>query len=189
MHGDNALLRSVRLRSGHPVREFLRSNPFWAGVDRGETAEGLGQVLTASMLRRLEARGGFCALYTHLGKVKRREEPFPPHTRAALAGLAAASRAGRVLVTTTRKLLDYATVVRHVTVAAEGAERVVIDVATDGAGDVGSLEGLSLYVSDPERTRLRVNGREWSDLQRNPPDHTGRPSVSIRWRPLEFPKA
>jgi hypothetical protein len=190
MHGSNALLRPVSLRSGHAVWEFLRSNPYWAGVDRGETAEGLGHVLNASMLRRLEARGGYCALYTHLGKVRRTDEPFPPHTRAALAALSAASRAGRVLVTTTRRMLDHAMAVRHVSATASdpGNGALVVDVTTNGAGDLGSLEGLSLYVPTPERTTVRVNGREVGDLQRNPPDHTGRASVSIPWRPLEFPR-
>ena len=41
---------TVRLRDGQRVREFLRCNPYWAAVDEGETADGLAEVLTASML-------------------------------------------------------------------------------------------------------------------------------------------
>jgi hypothetical protein len=50
------------------------------------------------------------------------------------------------------------------------------------------LAGLTLYVPDRARVRLNVNGRDVPTLDHNGPDGTGRPSVSIPWLPLEFPR-
>jgi hypothetical protein len=50
------------------------------------------------------------------------------------------------------------------------------------------LNGLTLYVSDPDRARVRLNGRPVHDLVRNGPDHKGLRSVSLPWIPLAFPR-
>jgi hypothetical protein len=50
-----------------------------------------------------------------------------------------------------------------------------------------SLDGLTLYCDLPKKTRITVNGREAGGLRLNPPDHTGRPSISFPWKRLEFP--
>src|SRR5262249_42953728 len=76
MHASNDVLCPTRLRSGHAVYEFLRANPHWGGVSRGETAYGIAEVLTEPMLTRLVERQGMCIVYTHLGKIRQREEPF-----------------------------------------------------------------------------------------------------------------
>ena len=58
MHPPNQVLRPARLRDGREVSEFLRANPFWLAVDKGETADGLAGVLVRPMLERLiGARG------------------------------------------------------------------------------------------------------------------------------------
>ena len=98
----------ARLRDGQPVFEFLRANPYWQAVDEGETADGLAESPAPPRFSTARRRGGLMVLYTHLGKVSDRRVPFGPATRAALGRLAEAYRAGRVLVTTTRRLLDYA---------------------------------------------------------------------------------
>lgn len=193
MHAENAVLRPSVLRSGHEVREFIRSNPCRRGVDRGETADGLAEVLTKSMLGHLVKRQGVCVLYTHLGKIRRREEPLGPKTCRALRVLAEEHQAGRVLVTTTRRLLGYCRATRELThsVTQEGTA-VRVDVSTRGSGSSSppqdrDLAGLTFYVADPGRTRVTVNGRLVTDVRRNDPDETGRRSVSLAWPALEFP--
>jgi len=193
MHGDNQILRPAQLRSGHRVWEFLRSNPHWGGVSRGDTAEGLAEVLTPAMLDRLLQRQGVSILYTHLGKIRRRQEPLGPRTREALALLARHAREGRILVTTTRRLLGYCRAIREVTLSAtQAAGKLWIHLAASGSGPGGpltleDLAGLTLYVPSPRQAEVWVNGRPVPDLQRNAPDHTCRPSISLPWRPLEFP--
>jgi hypothetical protein len=110
MHGRNRVYRATRLRDGGVVFEFLRCNPHWAGVSRGDTADGLGEVLTEGFLRTLVEREGVCVLCTHLGKVRSRREPLPPSSCEALGRVALASRDGRLLVASTRRILRYLTV-------------------------------------------------------------------------------
>jgi hypothetical protein len=194
MHGANRLLRPSTLRSGHEVFEFIRSNPHRGGVSRGETAEGLAQVLREDALSRLVEAGGVCVLYTHLGKIQRVDEPLGPPTRKALALLAQYSHAGKILVTTTRRLLGYCQTVPSVTLLSRiDGDYLAIDVTTwhrevDSRNLVPEIRGLTVYVSDPARTRITINQREITNFRRNGPDHTGQRSVSVPWDPLEFPK-
>jgi hypothetical protein len=193
MHGSNEVLRGVRLRSGQRVWEFLRSNPCWMAVDKGESAEGVAEVIDRTLLNHLAERGGVTLLYTHLGKVTDRREPLPVPSRRALGLLAEANRAGRILVTTTRRALGYCHMRQRVRFEPVPGEGLTVDVRMEASESPNGtlpadLAGLTLYVREPERTRLTFNGRPVDGLRRNPPDHTGRPSVSLPWRPLAFPR-
>jgi hypothetical protein len=189
MHGANSVLRSVRLRSGQPVHEFLRSNPHWAGVSHGETADGLGAVLTDRFLGTLKTREAACVLYTHLGKRRDRSTPFSPASRRALERLADSERRREVLVTTTARLLAYCRTVERAAVTTKRRSDGSVDIVVSGVGDRREdLDGLTLYVGDPARARLVIGGTPRGDAQINAPDHTGRPSLSLPWRRLEFPR-
>ena len=185
----------ARLRDGRTVYEFRRSNQYWGGVENAATADGLATVLTPGMLQRLIDRGAACVLYTHLGKTLRAAELFAQPTRDALRHLATLYHQGRILVTTTRRLLGFCRARREVRVSARHSENALwIDLqARDGANGNGTplrrsdLDGLTLYVPEPARTRVSVDRDEVDDLQRNPADHSGRPSVSLPWPKLEFP--
>jgi len=50
------------------------------------------------------------------------------------------------------------------------------------------LDGLTFYVPDPAATYVKIDGEKVTGLKRNPPDHTGRPSVSLAWPLLKFPE-
>ncbi|MCX5672202.1 MAG: hypothetical protein NTU94_12865 [Planctomycetota bacterium] len=194
MHAANELLRPTRLRDGSPVYEFIRSNPHWGGVSRGETAQGIGEVLTDGFLDHLTANGGVCVLYTHLGKLGPRAA-FDARAVAGFQRLGEAFQQGRVLVTTPRRLLGHCRAAREVAVHTaqnEGGLWVHLDTTAMACPDGGrlsrsDLDGLTFYVVNPGVTRVTVNGREVTDLSRNPPDDTGSESVSIPWRRLEFP--
>jgi hypothetical protein len=69
IHKRNEILRPVVLRDGQRMVEFFRSNPCWGGISFCDTAIGIPEVLTTSMLNRLMAHKGFMILYTHLGKI------------------------------------------------------------------------------------------------------------------------
>ncbi len=187
MHAHNQVLRQVQLRSGHEANEFLRANPHWGGVSCGETADGIPEVLTEKTLNRLVKSGGACVLYTHLGKVRRPEEPLGPQARSAFRRLARLDREGKILVTTTKRLLTYCDMMRELNVVTSATGNGLhIEVETKARSST-DWDGMSFYVADPECVSLSVNGTEIRHLQRNSPDHTGRSSVSIPWRRLEFP--
>lgn len=191
MHESNDVARYSALRDGRPVVEFVRCNPHWGGVSRGDTGTGLGQVLTDRFLRRLVGRRGFCILYTHLGKIGAAREPFPAATRAALRRLADYQQRGQILVTTTRRLLGYRQSVKtSAYFVAQDQRGTCIHLTTGGGMDPTSIDdcnGMTFYVPDANRTTVLLNGVEVRCLHRNPPDHTGQQSVSLPWPRLEFP--
>jgi len=95
-------------RDGTPILRFRRTDAMIRS-DLAQLGDALDRVLSAE-------DGGFTVLYSHLG-VKRGEEnrplsadPFdiPTPVTAGLDRLAAEQKAGRVLVTTTERLLNYA---------------------------------------------------------------------------------
>jgi hypothetical protein len=108
MHAPNRLIRPIRLRNGLQAQEFLRCNPHWGGVSRGDRGDSIHEVLTARFLDHLVEREGACILYTHLGKLDRgeRKHCFSPVVVAAFRLLADYYHSGKILVTTTRRLLD-----------------------------------------------------------------------------------
>jgi hypothetical protein len=107
MYAVNQCVRQSRLRDGRGIWEFLRSNPYWGGSGHGETAEGIGDVLTERMLGTLLRRQGVCILYTHLGKVRDPHCPFGSSAQAAFRRLANLFHDEKILVTTTQRLLRY----------------------------------------------------------------------------------
>lgn len=186
MHRPNRVLRRARLRDGRAIHEFLRSNPHFAGLDAGETARGIGEILSDRMLRQLADSGGVCVLYTHLGKVHSYEQPLAPDAVAGLRRLADAQRDGHILVTTTHRLLRYC----------QAVEEVIFDVQEEGEGlriDVDSragslcLHGLTFHVPAGRPVRVTVDGEEFTAIQHNPRDTAGLPSVSLPWPRLEWP--
>jgi hypothetical protein len=184
-HRTNDLVWESRLRSGQPVREFLRANPSWAGISVYETADGLGEVMTPGFLRRLVQRGGACVLYTHLGKMQQPGRSLVPAARAALEHLAVEFSSGSLLVTTTRRLLDFCSARRTVswTVRTTGDGGARIDLS----GSTGSLAGMTFYVDNPSRTTVMVDGAREVPVRVNPTDSSGRGSISIPWPRLNFP--
>jgi hypothetical protein len=184
----------VNLRDGRCALEFIRCNPHLGGVSSSDTADGLGDVLTPKVLDLLEERRGTSILYTHLGKARDRKRPLRGKTVVALHNLAERVREGRILLTTTRRLLDYANTRRShgFRVIREGDWALVFIEGPKGGEttgrEAGVPDGLTFYADDPEKTRLYFNGRELSDLRRNPPDGTGCRSVSVPWIPLRMPE-
>lgn len=186
MHDPNDLLKSVKLRDGRDAVEFMRSNPHWAGISRGEYPEFLHEILTEKILDELIRRSGTSVIYTHLGKVKSGGAPFGPKAVQALRSLAQRQRDGKILATTTRRVLDYSISLRNIEIDA-AEKNGVLDLKVKTSDEELPLDGLTFYVANPNRIRLFINDCEESEFTRNEPDHTGRPSVSIPWKPLEFP--
>jgi hypothetical protein len=190
-HRSNDLVWASRLRSGQAVHEFLRANPSWAGISVYETADGFGEVVTGEFLRRLVARGAGCVLYTHLGKTRQPDRALVPSAREALELTAEAFSSGRLLVTTTTRLLDFCRARRGVTWTARSSDdgRVSIDVTSASrAEDDRALAGLTFYIKNPSRTTLTIDGRREVAVCQNPKDSSGRASVSVPWPRLAFPE-
>jgi hypothetical protein len=194
MHGPNETLRRTTLRDGRGVYEFMRCNPHWGGVSSCDQGRHIGKVLTREMLDRLAERGGTCVLYTHLGKIDDPRIPFDAQAVAAFRRLAEEFHAGRILVTTTRRLLGYRRALCEIEYSCRcGEDGLKIDVRSR-MGEVSGhrlspadLASLTFYVPDSQSVRVEIDGAQVPNLRRNPPDHTGRPSVSVPWPQLDLP--
>ena len=109
LHRPNRVLGRCQLRDGRTTREFLRCNPHWGGVSCGDRGDKIHEVLTPTFLDRLVQRAAPCILYTHLGKLGEGENRrrFSPEVVSAFRLLAEYSHSGKIVVTTTRRLLDH----------------------------------------------------------------------------------
>jgi hypothetical protein len=192
IHRSNRVVNPAHLRDGTPIIEFLRCNPHWGGVSRCDTADGIAEVLTTSFIDRIVQRRSCCVLYTHLGKRRRQngDSALSAAARDCFRQLAERQSRGDVLVTTTRRLLDYCQTRRELRVAVSKREhRLCFDLSLPGpTRSLELLHGVTLYTDAPDTTEIRSNDSPLSDIVRNPVDETGRPSVSIRWPALDFPQ-
>jgi hypothetical protein len=183
MHRGNQLVRQTTLRDGQRVIEFMRCNPNPGGISVGDHSQGIAEALAITVLDELVACGGTSIIYTHLGKRLNQENAFLPGTREAFERLAYYSQDKKILVSTTYRLLNYIETVQSAKLSVQnvGSMRLV-DVTIPKYCDPA---GLTFYAEDQELA-VRVNGNEVKSLVRNAPDETGKRSLSIGWRRLEW---
>lgn len=185
MNRQNTIMREIKLRNGQPAIEFIRSNPHWRGITYGATVEGLKDVLSARTLERLIERGGVSILYTHLGIARDRYRPFGQEEKDALSILASLAKEKKILVTTTRKLLDYCFGTSHIEVSSNMSKGLnTINIDTKGR-DI-SLDGLSLYANTADNYSLYVDGKRCENLSIE--QEAGSSCISIPWHKNEFPE-
>jgi hypothetical protein len=103
MHQRNSLMRAHRLPDGNAVYEFIRTYPYWNSKAHANN-QTLAYVLRPSTLEELKRSEGVSIIYTHFALPC---PTLPPETCAAIQRLAVEHREGRILVTTTSRLLRY----------------------------------------------------------------------------------
>ncbi len=188
MHKNNRVLRETELVDGTRIYEFMRSNPSWAGVSKFEKGREIDKVLTRKMLETLVRMEGCSILYTHLGKIWSESQPFNDSTKRAFEFLKKMYESGLVLITTTRRLLDYITMRDGLEYSIKFVgNRTEIHIESNNS-DVDNLDGLTWYVEDPERVDIFVCGNKLHGVIMNPPDSTGRVSISLPFERLPYPQ-
>jgi hypothetical protein len=189
----NRLVEPRTLGDGQGVYSFKR----FIGKRRGLEAAGgpeLAVALAGPVLDELRAKGGSMLVYTHPWRSPG-SSLVSPEAASALRGLAREHHEGRILVTTTRKLLRYNVAWRWLdwTVRTDrGPLDVVIRDIDDPvtgrrAPSPGELEGITFYTPEPTRTRVILPDGSTPTLDRNPPDQSGVASVTIPWKRLGPP--
>jgi hypothetical protein len=185
MHKQNNILRFSTLRDNTKIYEFIRCNPHWGGVSSCETAHGLVSVLTTKFLDRLIQRQGSCILYTHLGKKLASDNFFSKETRKTFKNLASYFMNGKILITTTRRLLDYQKMLKNIYFSIHNTtDKLVFVCSYKGANS--DLEGLSFNIMTNKHFELFINGRTTPLIWRRP--HNEIKVASIGWNRREFPK-
>jgi hypothetical protein len=176
------LLREEQLRDGSSVHVFQR----YRGPDRPDPAT-LAAQLAEEHLDELSAAEGVMVVYQHLGCDRRsgtcrnNESPYlPAGALAALQRLAERYRGGEILVLGVADLLRYCDARDRVRIESRGRELRLSGV------DRTELAGLTFYAEGG--TRVVLDGAELP-VRANPPDATGRVSVTVPLPSWELPPA
>lgn len=188
---SNKLIDVVTLDDGIKAYSFKRYG-FWEKAK----AEDLFFLINVSTLEKLKSKNGYMVVYTHLGKNSDAEYFIPTETQQALRYLANEYKKGEIYVTTTSKLLRYNLIHNRLdwSVNREGGyfniviNKVLDEISGKYIPKVGELEGVTFYTPCAEKTRLFIGGDQVYSFFKNPPDRTGRESVSFPLQFLKFPE-
>ena len=187
----NHLLEPAKLDDGYKVFHFVRYMSSMGRVAHAN-AEALPRQLSPQVIEELERKGSYMIVYTHLGDNLGPPEYFSDSTKKTLEHLAKEFHEGRLLVTTTTRLLVLNLVERHLNwhyKVENGKVMIFIDgIKANWKPEEDDFQGLTFYTPAPESTEVYIFGKKVKDVVVNPPDFTGRGSVSIQWRPLKFPE-
>ena len=181
--GNNSISTGAGGRGGAAGRE--RDGRDWY-PDR------LRYILTEERLSDLADKGQYGLFAQHLGYYGE-DYVYEAEDVEALR-LLADFQYGRnaVLVAGTARLFEYATARKFVSYKASLAENTFTDIDIlsvddplfpEPAPSLDRLRGLTFYCDDQDNVRMFIRGEpvDDSEIVRNAPDETGRPSVSIRW--------
>jgi len=191
----NRLLEPCTLGDGRRVYSFKR----FIGPRRGLDPAGMMELpvqIAPGVLDELESKEGAAAVYTHLWRRPRGANLVPPAADEALRDLAARAHAGRIHVTTLRRLLTWSLLRRFLVwecVPADGGLEIVIRGVRDPVfgswvPERSELAGLTFLTGRPEATRMTLGRSDLGPLVVNPPDASGLPSVSLPLERAIFPE-
>ena len=195
------------LRDGRKVWSFSRytgESGIFGDVTWDWYPERLRYTLTEERLSELVRKRQYGLFAQHLGFYGE-DYIFDSEDVAALRRLASYQHEqGAILVARTSRLLEYAVARKFVSytaysaagaasetnTAADQSTNLYIDIISigdplfpDPEPMLDRVRGLTFYCDDPSRAALLLCGApiDESEIVRNTPDETGRPSIAIRW--------
>lgn len=189
--GDNKLLETCKLKDGQSLYRFKRF-----GHPRYDWSDDLDKLVNPENLDYLVNKGGFSIVYLHLGDLKNKQEQniLPDSTVKSLRLLSEYVDRGDIFTTTTTRLLFYNFFVNNLKWRVETRNsKKIIKIHGTNSSIIGDeflkkeyLGGITFYVKSPQDTFIEVDGNRIEPVV-NPPDSTGRESLSIPFKELEFP--
>lgn len=190
---ENPLIYKRTLAGGDKIYCFQRYGDWFS-----DGADSLGDTLSEKNLDRLIETQGSSVVYVHMArKPAGCRGILPDAAVSALRRMAAHYNSGNIYVTTTSRLLTHHMIAENLvwSAASEGHRQVINiemvhdDIDGDFVPTVEDLQGMTFYTGDPGKTSIRLAGEDLSDTVCNPPDETGRASVSIPRTYLKFPES
>jgi hypothetical protein len=187
--GRDTLLVPATFRDGSKFWHFTR---YTSGKPYGDT---LNSILNTQNLDSLVRGNKFEVAYTHFGYWSDNRNHVNPELSPAsidaLRLLKSYQDEGKILVAKTSRLLRYNLALEHLDfTATQLNEGTVIDITAiqdtqfgGFAPTVRDLRGITFYVPDGRRAEIRLSGAivPNAEIQCNPADETGKPSIGIRW--------
>lgn len=184
---DNALVKIAVLRDKQKIYEFVRFNNPHKSAKNIPSFIDLHYLISKKVLERLKRVGGYSIVYVHLGYNFDLDCYEGKKTVAALYNLKKEFEEKNIYVEPTSKVLNYFITWRYLMWSLETNkdEYYIYIKAVDDPifgthkPSLSQLEGITFYV--PNGVRIHVfNGNEkLENLRCNPPDNTGKNSVTI----------
>ena len=188
----------VRLRDGNRVWAFTRYNSNPGGIWARPGRHSFRHQLSRAFLDRLVDWGGFAIVYTHFGQPRwdGNMPLFDPPDLEALQRLRASQAAGKILVVTTTRLLDFWTAVRTLEWRVEDDGKGPLRIRIEGINDpvagkrrptAEELMGIAFNAPPGRDAQVILAGCVIQDFEAFGPDADGRGGVHIPWRKLDRP--
>ena len=190
---DNNLIKPLLLRDGGKKWEFIRFINAWGNAGELDLYE-LASQMKIQNLKRLIKNQGFMVLYTHFNESLC--ATIPMKLSECLSFLKKMVNRKEILMGTTSRILKYWEISNYINFEVQNLEDKVIILINDimyspvGEKPVTSfhLSGLTFYINILKPHKIIFKGKLCETIL-NPPDQTGKQSISIPWKKLEYPEA
>ena len=187
--GEHTMLVPAIFRDGNKFWHFTRYD------SRRPYADAIDTMLNTVNLDSLVRRHQFDIIYTHFGygsdNAAQRDPELAVTSINSFRLLKRYQDEGKILVARTSRLLRYNLALDHLAfAAAQIDDQTVIDIRViedtqfgDFTPTVKDVSGVTFYVSDSSKAEIRIRGAKVSEseIQRNPPDETGKQSIGVKW--------
>ncbi len=189
---DNDLIKPLLLRDGNKAWEFIRFINSWGNAGKLDLYEFVDQLKTRN-LKKLIKNQGFMILYTHFNE--NLSNKIPINLIHYLNILKKMVNSKEILMGTTSRILKYWEVSNYISFEVQEFEDKVIILINDkmyspiGEKSVRSfhLSGLTFYINTTKQHNIIFKNKLCKTIL-NPPDETGKKSISIPWEKLEYPE-
>jgi hypothetical protein len=188
------LFQSRKLQDSGVIWDFQRWISSWGRLKVLDIHDLQWQIRPA-VINQLISNQGFMIIYTHLFEGLGQWNQFPKNLKSHLHYLSKQFHTGKLLVSTCSRLLKYREMTQNVQFQIINTDdRTIIEIKPKWKEldqtihlSPDTLQGLTFYCKDPGRIMIRFQNKVISVVQ-NQADCSGKPSVSIPWNRLIFPK-
>ena len=189
---DNNLIKPLLLRDGNKKWEFTRFINSWGNAGDLDFYEFVGQI-KARNLKRLIKNQGIMILYTHFNE--NLGATIPMNLNERLGFLKKMVNRKEILMGTSSRILKYWEISNYIKFEVQDLGDKVIILINDimyspvGKQSVTSfhLNGLTFYINISKPHKIIFKNKVCRTIL-NPPDYTGKHSISIPWQKLEYPE-
>ena len=189
---DNNLIRPLLLRDGNKKWEFIRFINSWGNAGELDFYEFASQMKVQN-LKRLIKNQGFMILYTHFNE--NLCGTIPRKLNKSLNFLKTMVNRKEILMGTTSRILKYWEISKYINFEVKNLEDKVIILINDTMyspiGEIPvtrvQLSGLTFYINILKPHKIIFKDKLCKTIL-NPPDQTGKQSISIPWQKLEYPE-
>jgi hypothetical protein len=182
---NNVLINISTMRDGQKIYEFIRFNNYYKGASIGDTFEELAYIISKRVLDKLKKEGGYSIAYVHLGKKYSLESSSGKKSAAALRNLKNEYECGNIYVDSASNILNYYLNTTYLNWSSEmknGRYNICIKSINDPIfgkyiPKLEQLSNITYYV--PGSVKVFLGEKEITQICHNPPDHTGKKSITI----------